>query len=206
MAAQPPTQPTPGVYQGAPPQKSGCGPVAVFAVATLAFVVGIFAGVGVLAFMLSSNPDVATSIGVELPTKEIEVEKIVEKTVENGKSDGGSDYALVYPVEESLRIEGPIEKKEVVGVITDKRYNLRTCYVKGKEKDPQLKGEMFLQFTIAKGSGKVQSAIDREATFDSDLVRNCIIDEVKSWRFSGNQKAITTVKVDLLLLPISGAP
>lgn len=205
MAAQPPTQPTPGVYQQQAPQKSGCGPVAVFAISTLAFIIGLLGGVGILAFLLSANPDLADSLGIELATKEVVVEKVVEKTVETGNG-GGNDYALVYPVEESLRIEGPIAKKEVVGVITDKRYNLRTCYVKGKEKNPSLKGEMFLQFTIAKGSGKVQSAIDRESTFDDAGVKNCILDEVKKWRFSEKQSAITTVKVDLLLLPIQGTP
>jgi len=202
---QPPTEPSPAVQQtqtaGASPQKkskSGCGVGAVIMVAALMFVVGLIAGAaGAIGYFIV-NPDSLGALGVDLPQKVVVKEHVVTKT----EKAASADYALLYPIEESLQIEGPVPKSAVTKQVKDKRYALRKCYQEGLDRTHNLKGEMGVQFTINGSTGKVVAAVERHTNFPDGKVKSCIIHHIKNWKFPGKKDRISVVKFDMLLIPI----
>ncbi len=183
-----PTQITPAT------SRSGCGMISVLAVAILSLFIGIALGGGILAYVAPRNHDVAEALGFKK-----EKEEPVKKAVV------GTKYGLVYPVEESLRIEGSLSKKEVSNVVVEKRYSLKKCYDTALKKSPKLTGEMFLQFRVAKTSGRALATIVRQSTIEDEALKACIIDQINTWKFPGKKDRDSSVKVDLLLVPISAS-
>ena len=175
--------------------KSGCGMISVLAVSILALFIGIFIGVALFAYVVPRNPDVAKMIGIAT-----EAPKVAPKVeVPSAK------YGLVYPVEESLRIEGSLTKKEVSNVVIEKRYSLKKCYDTALQKNPTLTGEMFIQFRVGKSSGQALATLIRQSTIDDDSLKSCVIEKINTWKFPGKKERDSSVKVDLLLVPISSS-
>ncbi len=190
----------------APTQKKGCSGVVVFMIASLALVVGIVAGAGVMVGAMKSDASIAQNLGIEVASTPIEpIAEPAEKTTEpDAQPAAKADYALLYPIEESLRVEGELDPEKVKRQVKERRYQLRECYQKGMSQDPDLKGEMGLQFTVSQ-SGSVLAALERHTEFGSSSVKNCIVNEIKSWKFPGKYSALSVVKFDVLMIPISSA-
>ncbi len=175
--------------------KSGCGMIAVLAVSILSLFIGIGIGGAILAYVAPRNPEVAKMIGF---APEAPVEKPVV-------GDTKVKYGLVYPVEESLRIEGSLTKKEVSNVVIEKRYSLKKCYDAALQNSPTLTGEMFIQFRVGKTSGQALATVIRQSTIDDNNLKDCVIKKINTWKFPGKKERDSSVKVDLLLVPISSS-
>ncbi len=175
--------------------KSGCGMISVLAVAMLSLFLGIAIGAGILAYVAPRNPEVAKMLGAE-----------PKAVVEQPKSEEAAPkYGLVYPVEESLRIEGSLTKKEVSNVVIEKRYSLKKCYDAALQRSPKLTGEMFIQFRVGKTSGKALATVIRQSTIDDSELKTCITEKINTWKFPGKKERDSSIKLDLLLVPISSS-
>lgn len=174
-------------------QSGGCSVVVVALVTALAFVVGAALGVGAMwVSMEEAAPAPATNTPATTATG---------ATGAQTPPVAMKPYATLFPLEETLRIEGPLPPEVVKEVVLGggRRFTLSRCYEAGVERDPQLKGEMSLQFTVAGSNGKVTAAVERHTNFSDKAVSKCILDEIKNWTFPP-QKSQSVVKVDLLLL------
>lgn len=178
-------------------ESKGCSVVVVVMIAVLMLIVGVAVGGGSAYFYLTQQRDEFG--GVEQPTPE-EPTKSTKPTKKVSAED-----AVLYPLDQTLRIEGPVSKKEVAEQLLARRFELRKCYQKALRKDPGLKGEMSLQFTVAGSNGKVTAAVERHTDFPDEDVRDCILDEIKSWNFSDGRDSQSVVKFDILMLSMSQA-
>ena len=196
---------------------SGCGPVVVFMIATLTFVLGLLVGVGSLFGFLKADPQANLSaLGINAPSPQVmRVERVEEVEREcppceasAAATSASSAYALVYPIEETLRVEGEIDREAMREYVIKRRSSLQQCYKRALEKDPTTKGEATLQFSIAK-SGKIIAAVTRQDTVDNEELKACMLDEVKRWDFKNAkpQSDLVVVKLDVLFVPLgAGGP
>lgn len=180
------------------PRKSGCGMISVLALSILSLFLGIAIGGALLAYVAPRNPDVAKMVGFVPEAAPIKTPPMEEKP--------SVKYGLVYPVEESLRIEGSLTKKEVSNVVIEKRYSLKKCYDTALQKSPTLTGEMFIQFRVGKTSGQALATLIRQSTIDGEEeLKKCVIKNINTWKFPGKKERDSSIKVDLLLVPISAS-
>ncbi len=197
------------------PQGGGCGPVVVFMIATLTFVLGLLIGVGGLFGFLKTDPSNLSTLGVEVPKAEV-ITKTVEKEcppceaakANSPANNSPSTYALVYPIEETLRIEGKIDRGLLKEYVIKRRLELQQCYQNALDKDPTVKGEATLQFTIS-NKGNIIAAVTRQDTVKNDELKSCLVDTVKKWNFKEAKIKSKTVviKLDILFTPIgAGGP
>lgn len=184
-------------------ESKGCSVVVVVMVAILMLVVGIAIGGGGLYFWFAQSPD--SLMPADSPTVAEPTEPTEPTPKQDTKKTVSAEDAVLYPLDQTLRIEGPLDEKEVQEQLLAKRFKLRKCYQDELEKNPDLKGEMSLQFTVAGSNGKVTAAVERHTDFPDTGVRDCILDELKSWTFSGKQKSQSVVKFDILMLSMSQA-
>ena len=202
--------------QPAPQGGGGCGPIVVFMIATLTFVLGLLLGVGGIFGFLKADPNNVSSLG--LPDAKCVSENVaVEKTQDcpvceqkecptpspTAAAGGAGTYALVYPIEETLRIEGKIDRNALREYVIKRRLELQQCYQKTLDKDPGVKGEATLQFTISK-KGNILAAVTRQDTVKNEELKSCLLDTVKSWNFKEAKIESKTVviKLDILFTPI----
>ena len=199
--------------QPAPQGGGGCGPIVVFMIATLTFVLGLLLGVGGIFGFLKSDPNNVSSLG--LPPAECNEVKVVEKQTDCPACEekvcptsptspaGSSTYALVYPIEETLRIEGKIDRDALREYVIKRRIELQQCYQKTLDKDSSVKGEATLQFTIS-NKGNILAAVTRQDTVSNEELKSCLLDTVKSWNFKEAKIGSKTVviKLDILFTPI----
>lgn len=170
----------------------GCAPIVAVMVAILALVVGTVVGGGAVYYVyVVQAPEHTTTTST------------VDTTATPAADEPG--YAVLYPLEQTLRIEGDLNPTAVKDQLLGKRFALRKCYQDGLEKDPDLKGEMSLQFTVAGSNGKVIAAVERHTEFPSSSVKNCILDEIKGWKFKGGRTSESVVKFDVLMLSMSAS-
>lgn len=176
-------------------EKQGCSTIVVIMIALVALVLGGVAGAGgVYGYLQTEGVEVGT-----VPTVPADTPTVTAPTAAQ------NDYALLYPIEESLRIEGAIPAKVVKNHIKDKRYEMRKCYQAAFETNPSLKGEMSLQFTVSGDTGKVIAAVERHTDIGDKNVRECLLKEIKSWTLNAKVKGNSVVKFDVLMIPISSA-
>lgn len=181
------------------PQGSGCSPIIAVMGALLAFVVGGIAGGGALYGYFSTKPVESTG-----PTS---VEPAECPPCEQA-TGAASTYALVYPIEETLQIEGNLEKDVLRERVIKNRFKLQKCYQGELDADASVKGEMSLQLSISASTGDVAVAVPRQNTTGSKALAKCVLDEMKSWNFKEDVsgKSLIVVKFDVLFTPIgSGA-
>lgn len=175
-------------------EAKGCSVVAVVLVAALMLVVGFAVGGAVVWFLYVQD--------APPPEAPSEPPQVVTPTKQ--PSQPTQRYAALLPLEETLRIEGPMPPMAVRDILLGgKRFKLRECYQAGVERNPELRGEMSLQFTVAGSNGVVTAAIERHTDFSDKGVRDCILKEVKSWEFPP-QKSQSVVRFDLLMMSMSG--
>jgi hypothetical protein len=185
-------------------ESKGCSVVVVVMIAILTLVVGVVVGGGAMYFYYMQQPQ----LPVDVPTQgdQPTAQPATDDTAAPAqKQQPSPEDAVLYPLDQTLRIEGPLPQKEVTEQLLAKRFKLRKCYQNALEKDPDLKGEMSLQFTVAGSNGKVTAAVERHTNFPDEDVRDCILDEIKSWTFSENLESQSVVKFDILMLSMSQA-
>ncbi|MBA2661787.1 MAG: AgmX/PglI C-terminal domain-containing protein [Bradymonadaceae bacterium] len=194
---------TPTITQ--PTIKKGCSGIVVFMVATFCLVIGFLAGASALYAYLTYVDGALATLSIEnaQPIPEpvhVHVDQPVAKAI------APQVYALVYPIEETLRIEGKLDHAAVRNRITTERFNFQKCYQSELSKRPDLKGEVSLQFTVSGSNGEVIAAVTRQNTTNSDALANCVLKDIRAWKFGkseGNQ--LSVVRFDTLFLPISSA-
>lgn len=176
-------------------EKQGCSTVVAVLVAAFALVVGALGGAGAMYFWTSSNS--------EGPAPQV-VTPAADPVV--AKAAAMPDYGLLYPIEETLRIQGKLPPESVTAMVKDKRYSMRECYQKGLDKDPTLKGEMSVQFTVSGDTGKVIAALERNTDIGNQAVRDCILNNIKGWTLAATRQGDSVVRFDMLLIPLASAP
>ncbi len=186
-----------------PPIKKGCSSVVVFMIAIFCLVVGFIAGVGVLYGYLSYNSNALATLGLESSTP-TPAPAVAQPTAQPDSAAAPEVYALVYPIEETLRIEGKIDPTTVRNRVTTQRFKFQECYKDEIQRSPNLKGEIALQFTVSNSSGTIIAAVSRQNTTGSDALARCLINDIKSWKFASIPGGeLSVVKFDTLFLPIS---
>ena len=195
----------------APPAKKGCSTIVVLMIATLTFVLGLLAGAGALFGYLKANEKAVSNLGLAASAEPTECPPPPEcptcpecETAAAGAKP--STYALVYPIEQTLRIEGKLDKVVLREHVIKQRYALQKCYQKALAEDPSIKGEISLQFTISNG-GEVIAAVSRQDTVKNEPLKKCVIDKMKSWEFPEDEvkSKLAVVKFDVLFTPIGGS-
>lgn len=181
-------------------ERQGCSVIVVVLVSAFAFVVGALAGAGGLYVVVRNDP---SSVGIE---PEVKVVKQTITTTPQPVARQMPDYGLLYPIEETLRIQGKLPAESVTSTVKDKRYSLRECYQKGLEKDPTLKGEISIQFTVSGDTGKVIAALERNTDIGNKAVKDCIVKNIKSWQLKPTKAGDSVVRFDMLLIPLTSAP
>lgn len=169
-------------------ESKGCSIVIVVMVVILALIIGLGAGAAGVYFYF---------------TTQVIPESVATPTQAAPAID--DRYAVLIPIEQTLRVEGPLSVAAVRDEILASRFELRKCYQAGIDDNPDLKGELSLQFTVAGSNGKVTAAVERHTEFPDPPVRDCIIDHIKTWSFPGKQPSQSVVKFDILMLSMSAA-
>lgn len=192
-----PTIPQPAV-------KKGCSGVVVFMIAVFCLVVGLIAGVGSLYAYLTYGANALETLGLEAaapPPPAVAVQPASQAT----SPQSSEVYALVYPIEETLRIDGTIDPASVRNRITTQRFTFQKCYQQELKKNPNLKGEISLQFTVSNPSGEIIAAVARQNTTGNEALPKCLIKDITSWKFAKSTGSQSVVRFDTLFLPISSA-
>lgn len=195
--ASPPTIPQ-------PPVKKGCSGIVVFMIAVFCMVVGFIVGAGGLYAYLMYNENALSSLGLESAAPPPVA--VAQAQPQANTQQLANVYALVYPIEETLRIDGNIDITTVRNRIATQRFSFQKCYQQELKKNPDLKGEISLQFTVSNPSGEIIAAVSRQNTTGNDALPQCLVKDIKSWKFGkvdGGPHSV--VRFDTLFLPISSA-
>jgi hypothetical protein len=117
---------------------------------------------------------------------------------------GQAGYALVYPIEETLRVEGGLDEAAIREKIIRGRFEMQKCYQQQLKLKPSLAGELALQFTVS-ASGKVLVALARQNTVNGPELEQCVLKQIKSWTFERKPDSKdAVVKFDVLFAPLNG--
>ena len=183
---------------------SGCSIVVVAIITVLSLLLGFIGGAGALYGYIHSKEDALTRLGLSEPPAVVEPAEEKTTTVSQEEKEE-KVYPLAYPIQETLRIQGDIDRQMVVEKVADERFDLAKCYEKEIESNPNTKGEMSLQLTVAHRSGKAMAAVARENMTGSDTLERCILDEMKTWRFDADkvQNGLAVIRFDALFLPLT---
>lgn len=183
-------------------ESQGCSVVVVVMVTLLAFVVGGGIGAAAIYFTLSANPSLA---GLPTTTTAVATDCPPCEDAPVAAVGTAANYALVYPIEESLRVTGTLSPDVIKDQVKSRRYTFSKCYQDALDKDPSLKGEMSIQFTVSGSSGRIIAAIERDTKIDR-RIHDCVFAEIKKWKFEPTKAADSVARFDMLFVPIGGAP
>ena len=184
--------------------KKGCSTVVVFMIAIFSLVIGLITGAGGLYGFLAFTDDGVSALGLSVP-EPTAVAAPAPIAVAPTPPPSDMAYALVYPIEETLRIEGGIDQTAVRNLVSRERFKFQECYNKELKRRPSTKGELSLQFTVAGSNGQVVAAVPRQNTTNSTELANCVLKEIRGWKFQPIKDGqLSVVRFDTLFLPISG--
>jgi hypothetical protein len=103
--------------------------------------------------------------------------------------------------------EGPLDNDAAEDKVNGQRYSLRECYAPALKKDPTLKGEMDVQFTVSGETGKVIAAIVRQSTINNKPLESCVKEKAQKWTFPRDDKKKkaheSVVKFTVVMLAVS---
>ena len=185
-----------------PPNGNGGTSLLVVAMlASLAFVVGTLIGVGALLGYLKADASNPETFGIETAGGEAAGGEAAECEPCASAGNTPSVYGLVYPVEQSLIIEGDLDREVLRQHVIKNRLKLQKCYQDRLDADPSIKGEMQIQFTLA-ATGSVVAKIVRVDTTEDAELKSCVMDVIGSWSFSKKVSKQTVVKVDVIFAPL----
>ena len=199
-------------------QGKGCSSMVAGMVATLAFVVGLLMGAGGFFGYVKNSEGAAGNLGIsstaaadcpEVKTADGKECPACKECPESGSDSGSAPTsALVYPIEPTLIIEGTLKPEFLKEYVIKRRFKMQECYQRILEKDPSVKGEISLQFTASE-SGEIVAAVSRQDTVKSKELKECVLAEIKTWKFEKGaiESTLAVVKFDVLFTPIgSGGP
>lgn len=188
-----------------PPIKKGCSGVVVFMIASFCLVVGLITGAGALYAYLTFGSNALETLGLQAAAPPPAPAK-PQSSAQTAQPSAPEVYALVYPIEETLRIEGKIAPATVRNRITTQRFTFQECYKKELTRNPDLKGEISLQFTVSNSSGSIIAAVSRQNTTGNEALAKCLIKDINTWKFAAIPDGkLSVVRFDTLFLPISSA-
>jgi len=115
-----------------------------------------------------------------------------DKAAKGDLPDKDTPYGMVFAG--NVRVsEGTLPLSSIKSRVATERLALRECYVPALEKNPELKGEVDVQFTVSGGTGKIIAAIVRESTLNDKEVESCVTKKVKGWTFPKTEDGKETV-------------
>ena len=121
-------------------------------------------------------------------------------------ADGDSKENAPYPwvLIGTVKVtEGALSQDIAKRKVTGQRYALRECYTPALKKDPNLAGEMDVQFTVSGGTGKIIASIVRDSTIEDKKVQKCMTKKIKEWTFPKSESKDSVVKFTIGIVPIS---
>ncbi|RVU48657.1 hypothetical protein EA187_04290 [Lujinxingia sediminis] len=173
---------------------SGCGPLVVILIAIFCGTLGVMTGAGGLYLYLSQSADGLEQLNLGRPAA------VTEATSSATSSD--EVYAMAYPITDTLQFQGKIDEGSVRTRITNERSAFQRCYQRILDKNPDVRGELSLQFTVSGSTGEVIAAVTRDNYTNSDALADCVTGELKKWRFPAPETSqISVVRFEALFLP-----
>lgn len=182
---------------------AGFSGMVVSMVAIFFLILGLLVGaIGLLA-VLKTNDGTAERLGIVASAPPAPATPAVAPAP---VAEPESAYALVYPIEETLRIEGAIAPPSVRAKVTAERFAMQKCYQTELDRNPATKGEVSLQFTVSNSTGKVMASVVRQNTTGNEALTGCVLTLVNAWTFpliAGSE--LSVVRFDVLFLPVSNS-
>ena len=80
------------------------------------------------------------------------------------------------------KASGELPKKVIKRYIARKMGAIKACYQKGLQSNPSLRGKVRVKFLILP-SGQIAGAKIEKSGLNSPMVENCIVKNVKTWKF-----------------------
>ena len=80
------------------------------------------------------------------------------------------------------QIEGHLDRETIQRVIRQHRREIRDCYQRELQRNPDLSGRIVVEFVIDP-HGNVATARSAESDVGSDAVEDCVVRRVRRWRF-----------------------
>lgn len=106
----------------------------------------------------------------------------------------GGTSGLSLPLDEEAVVEGGLDRDQIAAVINSHRGQIIYCYEQGLRAQADLKGRVSVAFVIGP-NGRLTKASVAQTSLNSDLVENCMIAKMKTWRFP---RPVGRVSVDVL--------
>jgi hypothetical protein len=91
-------------------------------------------------------------------------------------------------------VKGGLSRDVIESVIRRRQYRIRLCYERQLNYNSKLAGKIAVHFVIG-AAGQVLKASVAEDTMKNETVKNCVINEVKTWTFPSPEGG-TLVNVD----------
>jgi len=95
---------------------------------------------------------------------------------------GEKGRATVVPGGDGESFTGTIDREGIRRVVKANARQIQACYEKALNQDPGLHGKVVLEWEIA-DRGRVLSARVKSSTLDNNVVEQCMIGHLKTWRF-----------------------
>lgn len=203
-------------------QGAGCSTTVTGMLVVLSLILGLLLGAGGLFGFLKADEANAVKLGVSAASPRMSkladsqpAKASKEKPCpacaacprcDNAGAAGGGQagYALVYPIEETLRVEGGLDEAAIREKIIRGRFEMQKCYQQQLKLKPSLAGELALQFTVS-SSGNVLVALARQNTVNGPELEQCVLKQIKSWTFERKPDSKdAVVKFDVLFAPLNG--
>lgn len=120
-------------------------------------------------------------------------------------SDGAKDrpYA-VFLAGNVVVAEGDMPREQARDIISSQRLGLQSCYDKALIKEPDLKGEMSMQWTASTRTGTVIAAVVRKANIERKPLERCLTGKIRAWEFeprAGGQESV--IRFDVVMLGVN---
>lgn len=95
----------------------------------------------------------------------------------------GANGSESIPLSKEAEVGGGLDLDLVAEVIKKNLGQIRFCYEQGLQSEPSLSGKVTVEFVIG-GSGQVKSAGVKNSSLGSQIVDDCIVSRLRSWRFA----------------------
>lgn len=95
----------------------------------------------------------------------------------------GASGSESIPLSKEAEVGGGLDLDLVAEVIKKNLGQIRFCYEQGLQSEPSLSGKVTVEFTIG-GSGQVKAAGVKNSSLGSQIVDECIVSRLRSWRFA----------------------
>jgi hypothetical protein len=95
---------------------------------------------------------------------------------------GSPGGVVVQAPAKNAQIHGSMSREEIAKVVNAHYQQIRACYERALLREPGLTGKLAIEWTIDSGGG-VSQVKTKSSSLKSAEVVDCIIDNVKTWRF-----------------------